>query len=154
MSQMRKNLKVVAIACLILGLCFGIFCIIGTIALVGTTAALSNGAVPDDFVNVGTGAIGAMPMIGVFVKAALAVFGFWSGWAAVQGGNVPSKAKTSMIVCFVACLAFIAASAYFWIIDAGLDTGSLIFALIGALAELAGVVFSRAVYAESLDALQ
>ena len=154
MSQMRKNLKVVAIACLILGLCFGIFCIIGTITFVGTTSALDNYAIPDDFVNVGTGAIGALPMIGIFVKAVLAVLAFWSGWAGVQGGNVPSKAKTSMIVCFVACLGFVAACAYFWIIDAGLDTGSLVFAVLGAIAELAGVVFSRAVYTESLDALQ
>ncbi len=154
MSQMRKNLKVVAIACLILGLCFGIFCIIGAITFVGTTATLPNGAIPDDFVNVGTGAIGAWPMVGIIVKAALAILGFWSGWAGVQGGNVPSKAKTSMIVCFVSCLGFVAACAYFWIIDGGLDTGSLVFSVMGAIAELAGVIFSRAVYAESLDALQ
>ncbi len=154
MSQTRKNLKVVAIACLILGLCFSIFCIIGTITYVGTNVTMENLAVPDDFVSAATGAIGVHPMIGVFVKAVLAIAGFWSGWAGVQGGNVPSKAKTSMIVCFVCCLIFIAGSAYFWIIDAGLDTGSLVFAIIGAIAELAAVIFSRMVYTESLDALQ
>ncbi len=154
MSQMRKNLKVVAIASLLIGLLFGVFCIIAAIGLVGTTAGGTNGAVPENFIDMRTGTVGAMPLVAVFIKAALCVLGFWSGWAGVQAGNVPSKGKVSMIAYFVACLCFVAASAYFWFIDGGVDTANLVFAIMGALVSLAGVIFSRAVYNEALDALQ
>lgn len=154
MSQMRKNLKVVAIACLIIGLVFGVLAIISCITFVGTTATNSNGAIPEDFVDVSTGAIGAIPMLSAFIKAAECVLGFWSGWAGVQAGNVPSKGKTAFIACFVGCLGFLGASAYFWFIDGGIDTASLIFSLMGAIATLAGVFFARGVWNESLDALK
>lgn len=154
MSQMRKNLKVVAIACLVIGLVFGVLAIISCITFVGTTATGSNGAIPEEFVDVSTGTIGAVPMLSAFIKAGECILGFWGGWAGVQAGNVPSKGRTALIACIVGCCGFLAASAYFWFIDGGVDTVSLVFSLMGALATLAGVAFSRAVWNEALDALE
>ena len=148
---MRKNLKVAAIVCLLLGVLFAVFSIIEAIGLTGTTAQGTNGAIPEGFVDVGRGAIGGLPLIAILIKAGECVMGFWSGWAGVQAGNVPSKGKASLIANFVACLCFLGASAYFWWIDGGVDTASLLFSLIGALVTLAGVFFSRAVFEEALD---
>ena len=106
MSQARKNLKIAAIICLCLGLIFGALTIFSIIGFVGTTAQGTNGATPEDFVDVGAGAIGVFPLLSIFIKAGETALGFWAGMTAVRGGNVPSQARAAFFANIVSCFCF------------------------------------------------